>query len=452
MPRLDSKARILFVNPYYRGVSNFVEAGFWGRRLYSSFPLGVGLLASLTPRDEFSVSLINEHWDERVDYQEEAEIVALSFMTCNTPRAYEIADQFRSRGKLVVMGGLHASACVAEAAQHADVIFVGEGEETWPQFLRDFRAGQVKPVYRAPRPVPPELIPCPDRVMAKRNRKLHKISVIASRGCPHGCDFCTLTTFFGRQVRCRPISHVIGEIQEAVALEGNQVKMLLFKDDNFIIDKEYTHELVEQLIPLKMTWAAQVDLKSLADRETVKLMKRSGCVLVAVGMESANPGTGSRFGKTFDDVEKMREVISFLHQNNIFIWGSYIFGFDEDTPDSFERIYHQAKYLDIDILSIGIYTPFPGSALYEKMNKENRIIEKRWEYYDLEHPVFEPKNLSPYLLKQRQSEILKRFYSKSEFFKRMGKVLFRVWQSGRVVPIHYYFIFNLMVRTILQKY
>lgn len=451
MPRTGSKAKILFITPYYRGVSNFVQAGFWGRRLYSSFPLGVGLLAALTPRDEFSVSLVNEHWDERVDYQDEAEIVALSFMTCNAPRAYEIADRFRSRRKLVVMGGLHASACTAEAAEHADVVFVGEGEETWPQFLRDFGAGRVQPVYRAPRPVPPELIPFPDRIMARRNRKLSKISVMASRGCPYGCEFCTLTNFFGRQVRCRPVSQVMEEIQEAIALTGPQINMLVFKDDNFVVHKEYTQELLEQLLPLKMNWGAQVDLKSLADQETVRLMKRSGCVLLAVGLESAHPDTGSRFGKTFDEAGKMREVISILHQHNIFVWGSYIFGFDEDTPDSFEKIYQQAKYLDLDILTVGILTPFPGSALYDKMIKENRIMEKRWQYYDLEHPIIAPKNLPPYALKQFQKDILRRYYTRSAILQRMGQAVFRVIKSGRYVPLHYFFFFNLMARSILKK-
>jgi len=453
MPRVGSQAKVLFITPYHQGVSKFMEStmGVWGRRLSSQFPLGVALLAALTPREDFSVALVNEYWHEGVDYQDEAEIVALSFMTCNAPRAYEIADQFRSRGKLVVMGGMHVSACADEAAQHADVIFVGEGEETWPQFLQDFRAGRVQPVYRAPRPVPAELIPLPDRVIAKRNRKLSKISVIASRGCPYGCDFCSVTTFFGRQTRCRPVAQVMAEIREAMALEQDRVRFLAIKDDNIAINKEYAHELLENLIPLKVRWVGQSDLRSLNDPHLIRVMRQSGCMLLASGIESANACNVSRLKKTFDETDKIREVISLLHKNNIFFWGSYIVGFDDDTPESIDRIYQQAIYLGIDFLSIAVMTPFPGSVLYDQMLTENRIVEKRWEYFDIEHLVFEPKKISASLLNKHHVGALKRFYAGSEICKRMGQASLRILQSGRYVPLRYSLFFNLIAKTFLTK-
>ncbi len=453
MPRIGSKARVLFITPYHQGLSKFMKSsmGALGRRLSSHYPLGVGLLAALTPRDEFSVSLVNEYWQERPDYRDEAEIVALSAMTCTAPRAYEIADQFRSRGKLVVLGGIHASACVDEAAQHADVVFVGEGEETWPQFLKDFRAGQVQPLYRAPRLVPPELIPIPDRVIAKRNRRLSKISIIASRGCPYGCDFCSVTSYFGRQVRCRPVPQVLAEIQEALALENDRVRLLAFKDDNIAINKEFTHELLENLIPLNVQWLAQSDLRSLDDPELIKIMRKSGCLLLATGIETVHPCHVSRFGKTFEEMEKMREVVSLLHKNNISVWGSYVIGFDEDTPESIDRMYQQAVYLGIDYFTIAILTPFPGSELYEKMLQDNRITNKKWEYYDFEHLVFEPKNIPPPVLEKLHADTLSRFYKGSEICKRIGKAVWRVFQSGRYVPLRYVFFFNLVGKTLLGK-
>ncbi len=453
MSKTGSKAKILFVTPYNQAMSKFMEStlGTIGRRLSSHYPLGAGVLAALTPRDDFTVSLVNEYWQERPNYQDAPDIVALSFMTCNAPRAYEIADRFRDRGKMVVMGGLHASACPAEAAEHADVVFVGEAEETWPQFLRDFRAGRVKSVYRASRLVPPELIPIPDRLLAKRNRRLSKVSVIATRGCPYGCDFCSVTTFFGRQLRCRPVPQVMAEIEEALALENNRVRLLAFKDDNFAINKEFAHELLENLIPLNVQFMAASDLRSLDDPELIKTMRRAGCMLLAAGLESVHPCHVSRFGKTYEDPGKIKEVISLLHRNNIYLWGSYIVGFDEDTPESIDRMYQQAVDLGIDFFTIAILTPFPGSELYEKMLKENRIVNKNWEYYDFEHLVFEPRNFTPLALERLHADTMRRFYKGSEICKRIGQAMWRVFQSGRYAPLHFVFFFNLAGKILLNK-
>ncbi len=453
MSKTGSKAKILFVTPYSQGTSRFMASslGLLGRRLSSHYPLGVGVLAALTPRADFSVKLVNEYWQERPDYQDDADIVALSFMTCNAPRAYDIADRFRARGKLVVMGGLHASACATEAAQHADAVFVGEAEETWPQFLQDFLTGRVQPLYRASRPVPPELIPIPDRTVTKRNRRLSKISLIASRGCPYGCDFCSVTSFFGRKVRCRPVPQVMAEIQEALALENHGVRLLAFKDDNIAVNKEYAHELLENLIPLNVRWLAQSDLRSLDDPELITVMRKSGCMMLAVGLETVHPCHMARFGKTFEDLDKMKEIISLLHKHNIYIWGSYIIGFDEDTPESIDKMYRQALYLGIDFFTIAILTPFPGSELYEKMRQDNRIINQQWQYYDFEHLVFEPRNITAPVLEKLHAETLGRFYQGSAICKRLGQAMWRVIQSGRYVPLRYVFFFNLVGKTLLAK-
>jgi len=349
------------------------------------------------------------------------------------------------------MGGVHASVCADEAAQHADVVIVGEAEETWPQFLQDFLAGTVKPRYDAPRPVPPELIPIPNRRIAKRSWKLSNISLMATRGCPFGCDFCAVSSYFGKKVRCRPVEVVIQELEAALALEEHQTRLVVFKDDNLVINRDYAATLFEKLIPLNIQWAAQGNIKSLDDPELVSLMVKSGGILATVGLESVKPAHIDRYNKSYAEAERVKEVVSRLHRHNIFVWGSYMFGFDDDTPASLEATYEQAKYLELDLVTFNVLTPFPGTALYQRLAAEGRLRENRWEYYDIEHSVFKPQLMSQEDLMRRTHGIIQRFYSGGEICRRLARTVGRVWESRRYVPLSYVLFFNLAARAIARR-
>lgn len=456
MVAFSRKPKILFIVPQLKGISSYLEPAKTNSRLASLnltfYPMSVPLLAALTPESDFAMAYVNEYWGEPIDYGTAAEIVALSFLTASAPRAYEIADNFRRLGKLVVMGGMHVSYCQAEARQHADVIFVGEAEEIWPQFLKDFQANTVQPVYQAPRCVPPALIPIPNRRVAKRPRPLTNISLQTSRGCPYACDFCAVSSFFGQQVRTRAVDSVMQEIQEAMALEGNQVRKIVFKDDNCVINHNFAFSLLEKLIPLKVSWLGQTTVRSLDEPELIKLMERSGCIVTCLGLESAHQPHITRFGKSYEDIGKTKEIVELLHKHNITVWGSYMFGFDEDTPDSFQITLEQAKYLELDVLMFNVRTPFPGTTFYQQLEREGRLTEKRWEYYDIEHLVFEPRRISSADLYDNIITGLKYFYSVPEVLRRIYNTGKRVISSRGWRHFKYASYFNLVGRSAINIY
>ena len=274
---------------------------------------------------------------------------------------------------------------------------------------------------------------------------------MATRGCPFGCDFCAVSAYFGRKVRCRPVDAVIQELEEALALEEHKTRLLVFKDDNLTINRAYAQELFERLIPLKLRWAAQANVASLDDPELVGLMRRSGGGLATVGLESVKAGHIARFGKSYPEVGKVKEVIHRLHRHNIFVWGSYMFGFDDDTPASIEATYEQARSLGLDLVTFNILTPFPGTALYRRLAAEGRLVAKGWEYYDIEHSVFTPSLMSQAELTRLTHRAIQRFYSGPEILRRMGLSVLRVLESRRYVPLSYVLVFNLAAWAIARR-
>ena len=445
------KAKILFVLPQYKGVSKAPLMRRWAPRTFSFYPMSVPILAALTPEDSFEFEFVNEYWGEQVDYDCEADLVAMSFLTPSTPRAYEVADKFRDRGKPVVMGGVHASLCVEEAAPHADAVIVGEAEETFPQFLQDFLDGTMKSRYDPSRPVPPDLIPIPDRGVAKRPWKLSNISMMATRGCPFGCDFCSVSRYFGKRIRCRPVDSVIEELDTALALEEQKTRLVVFKDDNLLIDRHYASDLLERLIPLNIRWAAQSNIKALDDPELIRLMVKSGGILATVGLESVKPDHVAQYRKSYEDPKRVKEVIDRLHSHNIFVWGSYMFGYDDDTPASIEATYEQAKYLELDLVTFNVLTPFPGTALHQRFASEGRLLEKGWEYYDVEHSVFKPRLMTQEELMRSTHRVVRRYYSGGDISRRMARTVRRSWESRRYVPLSYVLFFNLAAWAIARK-
>jgi radical SAM superfamily enzyme YgiQ (UPF0313 family) len=442
----------LFIFPKIGSISYLYEMRKSAPSTFSLYPLSIPILAALVPRDKFDMELVNEFWDEEVDFDSDADIIALSFLTASASRAYEIADHFRARGKLIAMGGVHVYSRTEEALQHADVVFRGEGEEIWPRFLNDYLNGEVKKIYEAPRPVPPELIPIPDRSITRRSWKHPYISLMASRGCPYRCDFCAVSSYFGDKCRCRPVESVINEIKNALAMGDIKDRFLVFKDDNIAFHRDYAKELFKAMVPLKIKWAGQANTKTLDDSELVELMGKSGCILMTLGLESIKENHIAHYKKSYTDLEKVKKVISLMHKQNIYVLGSFMFGFDDDTPESIVETARVAKKMGIDLVTMTLRTPFPGTPFYQALEKENRLIEKRWECYDIEHPVFVPKLMSPTQLVESQWEAHRIFYSTVGITSRIIRSGLRGILTGRWISPTYVLYFNLAARKAAKNY
>jgi radical SAM superfamily enzyme YgiQ (UPF0313 family) len=379
------------------------------------FPrLSLPVLASLTPPD-FEVKIIDDHF-EPVPFEEPADLVGISYMTPQAPRAYQIADEFRKRGKKVVMGGIHASALPDEALEHSDAVVVGEAEEIWPRVLEHFREGKMKGVYRSPQF--PELrgLPRPRYDLLKRERyRLLNINfpVQAGRGCPFRCEFCSVTRFFGGQFRFRPVEEVVEEIQRT------ELKKIFFIDDNIIGDPEYARDLFLALIPLKLRWVGQASLNLAKDAELLRLAKKSGCAVLFIGVESLSGESLKEIGKSFFKAEEVQSSLQKVQSQGIAVRASIVFGFDHDDREVFSRtvnflVKNKVAYADFFIL-----TPLPGTPFRERLGKENRILSNNWSDYDSLRTVFRPKQMTPEELNQGLWQAYQSFYSLKNICRRI---------------------------------
>ncbi len=359
-------------------------------RSFREAPLTLTTLAALAPSDQFHFKLIDESIDKvPLDYP--ADLVAISVITGTACRAYEYAKYFRRRSIPVVLGGVHVTILPGEAAQYADTIVIGMAEKTWPQLLKDFSLNKMKKVYRDDR-LPDDFtlkgVPSPRIDLQRRSGYMIPDTVQATRGCKHQCDFCTVPSVWPGFYK-RPVSDVISHIQ---SLPG---KYIAFNDVSLVDDREYAKELFTAMIPLKKRWGGLATTMVSRDLELLELMKKSGCIYLLLGMESANQKTLCSISKGFNKENEYREVVKTLHEYGISLQGCFVFGFDEDDSSIFETTVQRVLDLKIDIPRYSIYTPYPGTRLFKRLSEENRILTLNWENYDTMHVVFQPAKMSP---------------------------------------------------------
>lgn len=359
-----------------------------GSKLRPLFPpLGLMAVAALTP-PEWDVELVDEGVTS-VDLDADADLVGITTTTARAPRAYELAREFRARGRTVVLGGIHASALPEEAAQYADAVVVGEAEATWHTLLDDFKRGDLKRIYRSDTLPSLENLPWPRRdLINKKDYYVSDAVVQTTRGCPFDCYFCSVTTFFGRTYRTRPIDDVVRE------LESLSSKDVFFVDDNIMGHPSHARRLFERLAPLGKRWIGQGSLTMLKDEGLVRLAAKSGCRGLFIGMETLSPANLKKIGKTINIAERYGEAVRKLHDLGISIIGSFMFGLDEDRPGVFERTVEFIQKVKLDVAHFSILTPFPGTKLFKQMEAEGRIIERDWSKYDGTHVTFRPRYLS----------------------------------------------------------
>lgn len=352
-------------------------------------PLSLAALAALAP-DELGIEfeLVDGSID-RIPLQSNPDLVGISVITGTANDAYRIADHFRDRNIPVVLGGVHPTIMPDEARAHADSVVVGMAEKTWPQLLTDFVSGNLKPRYENKECTDPWLtdIPSPRMDLIRRSGYMIPNSVQATRGCSKNCDFCSVPTVWNRFQK-RPVADVIADIKK---LRGGYIG---FGDVNLIDDIEYAKELFAGLIPLKKKWGGLATTEVTKDPELFDLMVKSGCKFLLIGFESINQSSLNAIAKGFNKDNEYKELIRQLHAAGISVQGCFVFGFDDDDGAIFKETFERVQQLKIDIPRYSIYTPYPGTRLFERMMAEGRILSLNWDDYDTMHVVYQPKKLS----------------------------------------------------------
>jgi radical SAM superfamily enzyme YgiQ (UPF0313 family) len=386
-------------SPYFRPIK------------YSLFPpLGLATLAGyLSPADQ--IKLVDEHV-EAVPLDDEPDLVVIQVYITSASRSYQLADHYRRRGAYVCLGGIHVTAVPQEAAAHADTIFLGPGEDTWPRFLDDFRHQRPARRYQSRIRSLAERPPL-RRDLFRRTRYLVPNSLVVSRGCPHRCDFCYKDAFFagGRSFYVEDVDRVLQEIEK---LPGRH---LYFLDDHLFGNRRFALALFDGLRGMGRVWQAAGTVKAVLDAELLDRAAVSGLRSLFVGFETLNPGALEEQQKWHNLKHDYRQAVRMLHERGIMINGSFVFGMDHDGPDVFDRTVDWAIESGIETATFHILTPYPGTRLYERMEAEGRILTRDWNLYDTRHCVFRPGKLTPGQLESGYWKAYTEFYRWSSIWR-----------------------------------
>jgi radical SAM superfamily enzyme YgiQ (UPF0313 family) len=314
-----------------------------------------------------------------------------------------------------VLGGPHPTLLPAEASAHADAIVIGEAEESWPRLIDDFRRGRLQPCYRAQRP--PSLLHLPHaRRDLLEGRWYSKGVLIATRGCPNSCEYCTLPHLYQRTLRFRPVDEVA---EEVASIKG---KPLVFWDDNLAADPRYAKALFRAITPYKKWWTAQATIQIAEDEELLRLAAESGCKAFFLGLESFSQASLDGTNKSFNRAKDYRELVARLHGYGIAVQAGIMLGFDQDGPDVFERTLEAATQIGIDNATVSLVVPFPGTRLFARLEGEGRILTRDWSRYNGKTDVvFRPKLMTPDMLQAGFEWARREFYSWGSIWSRLAR-------------------------------
>lgn len=410
-PAPSQRLRVVLISP--KGPLYRHRGGIWKKSLRYQ-PLTLTTLAAYIPSDlPIDVQLIDEGIaDVPLDLQ--ADLVGLTVITGTAMRAYELADGFRQRGIKVVLGGPHVTLIPDDAQPHADAIVTGYAEDTWPQLLRDFCAGQMQSRYTQAPNLDIGGRPFPRRDLLPSEHFLTNNVFEATRGCVHSCDFCVVPTAWGKKPFHKPVAEVVADITQHGA------RKLIFIDLNLVAHRGYALELFKALIPLKLQWYGLATVLLANDPELLELCGRSGCRGLLMGLESISPANLKLTNKSFNSPDNYGRVVQRLHDHGIALQGCFVFGLDEDEPDVFLKTAEFAVQARIDLPRFAVVTPFPNTALYKRLEAEGRILTKNWELYDAQHVVFQPAKMSIDQLQNGVETAWKHAYSFTSIARRIG--------------------------------
>ena len=364
-------------------------------------------LISITP-DKYELECVDERY-QKVDFDWDGDIVGISTLTPSAIHAYKTADEFRKRGKTVVLGGYHPSALPSEAKEHADSVVLGEAELSWPKLLEDFENQKLKPFYKSV-PVDPNLIPSPKKI----NNQLQFYGMVqATRGCVYRCKYCAVQNVEGPIFRTRPIPKVINEIKSLNS------KRFMFADSSMTIDTKYTKKLFKQMIGLNKEFSCYGNINVLnKDEELLELAYKAGCESWLIGFESVSQKTISYIGKKTNKVDEYISAVRKIRNYSMMVTGLFMFGFDTDTKDIFDTTLDTIYKMDLDRAAFAILTPYPGTVLFDEMENDKRILTRDWSKYNMKHVVFQPKNLTTDELLEGRKYLSRQYYSLSNCLKR----------------------------------
>jgi len=378
---------------------------YWRPIKYSLFPpLGLATLAAyLDPEDD--AVIVDEHV-EPLTLDDAPDLVVVQVYITNAYRAYRIADHYRSRGSFVCLGGLHVTSLPEEAALHADAIFLGPGEQTFPAFLRDFRAGKAQRAYISTAGRTLDRIPPIRRDLIRRRYYLVPNSIVVTRGCPQHCDFCYKDAFFqgGRGFYTQRVDDALAEIER---LPGRH---LYFLDDHLLGDRRFAAALFDGMKGMRRLFQGAATVDSILRGDLIERAAEAGLRSIFVGFETLTPENLKRSNKRQNLGRDYKAVADRLHSLGIMINGSFVFGMDDDGDDVFRHTTDWAIQNGITTATFHIQTPYPGTQLHARMVREGRILTRDWNLYDTRHVVYRPARLKAETLKEGYDWAYREFY------------------------------------------
>ena len=378
---------------------------YWRPIKYSLFPpLGLATLAAFLAPDDEAV-IVDEHV-QPLDLDDRPDLVLIQVYITNAYRAYRIADHYRSQGVFVVLGGLHVTSLPEEAAAHADAIFLGPGEQTFPEFLREFRAGRARRVYQSTSGRTLEHLPPIRRDLIARRRYLVPNSIVVTRGCPEHCDFCYKDAFFerGKSFYTQRVDAALAEIAR---LPGRH---LYFLDDHLLGDRRFARALFDGMRGMNRLFQGAATVDSVLRDDLIERAAEAGLRSLFVGFETLTPGNLARSNKRQNLGRDYAAVTNRLHRLGIMINGSFVFGMDDDDEGVFRRTVDWAIEHGITTATFHIQTPYPGTKLFANMLAQDRLVTRNWDLYDTRHVVFRPARLRPETLKAGYDWAYEEFY------------------------------------------
>lgn len=387
-------------------------------------------LASLTPK--YHEVYIEDENIREIIFNDEPDMVGITVNVDTSIHAYEIADTYRKKKIPVILGGIHVSANPEEALKHADSVCIGEVEELWDKILNDVQKGELKQRYYNPEPTALSKVPVLKRDFINSSKYLYTNVVVTSRGCPFSCEFCyNSCDYVHHKYRNRNIEDVLEEIKNL------KTKHIMFIDDNFIGNINWTRSFLKEIKPLKLKWNAAVSANIWHHLDLLDEMSECGCQSLFIGFESINKCSTDNVNKYQNHDIDYEKLIKEIHARKMMVNASLVFGLDYDEPDTFENTLNWLVKNKVETMTAHILTPYPGTLLYKKFMKENRIIDFNLNNYNTSHVVFKPRNLTKEQLYKGYLWIYKEFYSIKNIIKRIPQ------NREQIIP---YFLFCFIYR------
>lgn len=424
----QSKRHIYLVQPKF-------PTSYWGLEHFMKLtpydaifpPLGLLTLAAQVP-EEFKVTVCDVNAGEKVDFDTDAEIVGITGYIIQISQVFEIADEFRKRGKTVLIGGPMANLMPQECRPHCDVLFQGEAEYTWPRFLQEYLAGKHSDHYEELEKIHLPDSP-PPRLDVLKRHYAHGI-VQCTRGCPFTCEFCDIIVMYGRKMRFKPVERVL---QEIAAWKAHGTAHVFFADDNFIGHRAYAKELLRAIAAWNKTqdeavsFYTQVSIDMVRDEELLGLLRDANFLSVFIGIESPRKASLAETHKTQNEKVDLVEAIHKIQSYNLFISAGMIVGFDADDASIFDEQFKFLQEAGIPMAMLSVLLAVPKTPLYERLKKEGRLkTPNPGNGMDRSHFVgtaggtnFHPLNMTAEELKQGQGELYRRLYSGPAFAQRL---------------------------------